>query len=90
MLIYYPVCTHDLVKAMCCNIKYLISKHSAFPSVIVWVWQRGAWETCTHIIPMPEWYHAFTPLNILLIPTNFASKHPLPVLVVSVISVLVH
>ena len=37
-----PVCTHDLVKAMCCNIKDLISEHSAFPSVIVQVWQQGA------------------------------------------------
>ena len=44
MLIHYPVCTHDLVKAMCCNIKDLISEHSAFPSVIVWVWQQGAWK----------------------------------------------
>ena len=39
-----PSCTHDLVKAMYCNIKDLISKHSAFPSVIVWVQQQGAWK----------------------------------------------
>ena len=39
MLIHYPVGTHDLVKAMCYNIKDLISEHSEFPSVIVWVWQ---------------------------------------------------
>ena len=44
MLIHDPVCTHDLVKVMCCNIKDLISEHSAFPSVIVQVWQRGAWK----------------------------------------------
>ena len=44
MLIRYPVCTHDLVKAMCCNIKGLISEHSVFPSVIVQVQQQGAWK----------------------------------------------
>ena len=44
MLIHYPVCTHDLVKVMCCNINDLISEHSAFPSVIVWVQQQGAWK----------------------------------------------
>ena len=39
-----PSCTHDLVKAMCCNIKDLISEHSVFPSVIVWVKQQGTWK----------------------------------------------
>ena len=36
-----PSCTHDLVKAMCCNMKDLIS---VFPPGIVWVWQQGAWK----------------------------------------------
>ena len=39
-----PSCTHDLVKVMCCNIKDLISEHSVFPSLIVQVWQQGAWK----------------------------------------------
>ena len=42
-----PSCTHDLVKAMCCNKKDLISEHGAFPSVIVWVWQQGVWKQAT-------------------------------------------
>ena len=44
MLICCPVGTHDLVKAMCYNIKDLISEHSAFSSVIVQVQQQGAWK----------------------------------------------
>ena len=39
-----PSYTHDLVKAMCCNIKDLISEHSVFPLVIVQVQQQGAWK----------------------------------------------
>ena len=35
-----------LVKAICWNTK-LISEHSAFPLVIVWVWQWGAWKHAT-------------------------------------------
>ena len=78
MLIHYPVCTHDLVKAMCCNIKGLISEHSAFSISHCPGAATRILETCTHIIPMPEGYHVFTPLKYFTYIPKFCIQTPTP------------
>ena len=41
MLIHYLVTSHQ---SDALQYKKLISEHSAFPLVIVWVWQQEAWK----------------------------------------------
>ena len=81
--------THDLVKVMCCNIKGLISEHSAFPSVIVQVWQWGAWKHAPIYFQCLKGIMHLHPLIFYLYPQICIQTPISPMFVVSVVSTLV-